>query len=103
MSNRNEPLDIFNGIVIAFGFNIIAAGTLFFLAASIGQISAILAQMCLFAIAGIGIFQVLYIIPYAMKLKRDGQIAMMKGLIIGAVIVALLNSACWLSLTNAYK
>jgi hypothetical protein len=107
MSNRNEALDIFNGIVIAIGFNIIATLTLFFLAPLFtqifGLIGAILTQICFFGIAGIGIFQILYIIPYILKLNRDGNFAMMKGVIIGAVIVALLNGACWLSLINAYS
>jgi hypothetical protein len=103
MRTRNEGLDIFNGIVIAFGFNIIAGFFLLLLAGILGQISAILTQFFLLAIASIGIFQVVYILPYALKLKREGQFGMMKGVIIGAVIVALLNGACWLSLTRAYK
>lgn len=100
MNNRNEVLGIFLGIVLALVLNAVGIATLFLLGASLSQINAIVGQFCLFAIAGIGIFQVVYIIPYSVKLKRDGNIGMMKGLIIGAVIVALLNGACWISLFN---
>lgn len=102
MNNRNELLGIFLGIILAFVLNAVGIGVLFLLGVSISQINALIGQLCLFAIAGIGIFQVVYIIPYSVKLKRDGNIGMMKGLIIGAVIVALLNGACWLSFSSLY-
>lgn len=46
----------------------------------------------------IGICQIIYIIPTIIILKRQNQIALMKGVIIGAVITALLNGGCWLLL-----
>jgi hypothetical protein len=102
--DRNEISGIIKGIFIAFGLNIAAVISLVLLAGLLGQILGnLIGTPTIFAIAGIGIFQVLYIIPYGIMLKRQRQFAMMKGVIIGAVIVVLLNGACWLSVTSAYR
>ena len=45
--------------------------------------------------AGISITQLIYVIPVTMRLNRRGQFALKKGVIIGAVITALLNGGCY--------
>ncbi|HEY9599879.1 MAG TPA: hypothetical protein V6D33_19630 [Cyanophyceae cyanobacterium] len=45
---------------------------------------------------GISIFQLLYVIPTIIWLKRRQRWQLMKGVIICAVITALLNGGCWL-------
>ncbi len=49
--------------------------------------------------AGISITQIIYIIPTIIWLNRRGQFALKKGVIIGAVITALLNGGCYLILS----
>jgi hypothetical protein len=43
---------------------------------------------------GIGLFQLLYVIPLYIRWK-DIKPASAKGLVIGASVVALLNASCW--------
>ena len=42
-----------------------------------------------------GLTQLIYVIPACYWLKRKRRIGLMKGVIIGAVITALLNGGCW--------
>jgi hypothetical protein len=93
MKDRNEILGIIGGYFTALALSILVFSAFFYIGISLGGIFFL-------PVGAIGIFQVLYIIPYAMKLKRQGKLARMKGLIIGAVIVALINGACWLSFSS---
>ena len=45
-----------------------------------------------------GLTQLIYVIPVCYWLNRKRRIGLMKGVIIGAVITALLNGGCWLLL-----
>ena len=47
-------------------------------------------------VAAIGIVQLLYVMPIIIWLRRRQQFALVKGVIIGAVITALVNGACYL-------
>ena len=49
-------------------------------------------------IGGVGFlfWQLLYVIPLCIWLQRQQQIAIRRGIIIGAVITALLNGGCFL-------
>ncbi len=49
--------------------------------------------------AGISITQLIYVIPVIIWLNRQRQFALKKGVIIGAVITALLNGGCYLILS----
>ena len=48
--------------------------------------------------AGISITQLIYVIPLIIWLNRRRQFALKKGVIIGAVLTALLNGGCYLVL-----
>jgi len=52
----------------------------------------------LFLLAVPGLTQLIYVIPLVFWLKKREKWGLMKGIIIGAVITALLNGTCWLSL-----
>jgi hypothetical protein len=54
-------------------------------------------------IYGIGIVQLLYILPLIFWLYRQQQYAWMKGFIIGAILTALFNGGCYLLLTGAFR
>ncbi|MBD2336923.1 hypothetical protein H6G64_07935 [Calothrix sp. FACHB-156] len=100
MSQRNENLQIFLGILILFGLNLIAVGIIFGLGLLAGQIFgyANYSYLGVWLIGGWGFFiwQLLYVIPLCILLRRQQRLAMMKGVIIGAVITALLNGSCFL-------
>jgi hypothetical protein len=49
-------------------------------------------------ILGISLFQLIYVISAIFWLRQRQKFAFMKGVIIGAVITALLNGACYLQL-----
>ncbi len=49
--------------------------------------------------AGISITQLIYVIPTLILLRRRQQDALEKGVVIGAVITALLNGGCYLILS----
>jgi hypothetical protein len=50
----------------------------------------------LYGAGGIGIFQLLYVVPRSLALKRQQRWSRLKGVIIGSVLVALLNGGCWI-------
>ncbi|MDZ7961953.1 MAG: hypothetical protein RMY34_29445 [Aulosira sp. DedQUE10] len=100
MSQRNEILQIFLGIFILLGLHLIAAGIIFSLGLLYGEIFGYTNYyfLTIWIIGGGGFFilQLLYVIPLCLWLRRRQRLAMMKGVIIGAVITALLNGSCFL-------
>ena len=76
-----------------------------FLAFSIGSVIlgivintrlvGMVANIAIFSIFGIGIAQLAYIIPLIIYLARRQAWALMKGVIIGAILTFLLNGGCW--------
>lgn len=53
--------------------------------------------------AGIGLGQLLYVIPVIIRLYRQRRWGMVKGVIIGAVLTAFLNGGCWLLVVSSFK
>jgi hypothetical protein len=53
-------------------------------------------DLAILIVLGISIFQLVYLIPLMFWLRRRQQFALRKGVIIGAVITALANGACYL-------
>ncbi len=100
MSQNNESFKIFLGVVILFAFHIaaIVAYCLIALLLNTGLYDSSVAIFA-FLIFGIGISQIIYVIPIVIILRSRREFALMKGVIIGAVITALLNGGCWLLLT----
>jgi len=49
-----------------------------------------------YGMSSVGIWQLLYVIPLCMFLKRRRKAEAIRGVILGAVITFLLNSTCWL-------
>jgi hypothetical protein len=46
-------------------------------------------------VGGVGLFQLLYLLPIYVLLRNKGKAETMKGMIIAASITALLNASCW--------
>lgn len=98
MSERPEWRDIVLGIGLSFFMNI-AFVLICIILISIGSaISAIgnFTAFLSFLIIGIGLSQLLYVIPTVINLKRKQKWGVMKGVIIGASITALLSGGCFL-------
>jgi hypothetical protein len=91
MSQRNEILGVFLGILLLIGMHILAILAIVLLSFLRGTYGA-----QIWVIGGFSFFllQLLYVIPVTLWLKRRQQYGLMKGVIIGAVITALLNGGC---------
>jgi hypothetical protein len=97
MSHRNEVMGIVSGIFLLMGLHL-AAIILGIIISSIfiGVVGSYIASFLGVVFFGIGIAQLIYVIPAIIVLRRRRHFAVLKGLIIGAVITALLNGGCWL-------
>src|SRR5438309_77370 len=49
----------------------------------------------IFVIAGIGLIQWLWLLPFARYKKRKGQEELSKGVMITGAVILLLNGTCW--------
>ncbi len=102
MSQRNEILQILLGILLLFGLHLLAGGIIFLIGWFYGQIFGYsnynFLGIWIIGSWGFFIWQMLYVIPLCLWLRRQQRLAMMKGVIIGAVITALLNGTCFLLL-----
>lgn len=101
MSRRDETRNIALGILLLLGMHL----ALFLFIVLILFIISIIPTLIsgnynwfflILILLGIGISQLVYVIPVSLWLKRTGKFGLMKGVIIGAVITALLNGGCWL-------
>ncbi|MCC5635155.1 hypothetical protein LC593_04665 [Nostoc sp. CHAB 5844] len=101
-NNRNEILQTFLGILLLLGCHAIAIILIFVLAyvADVYFRNISYASLYVFMIGGFGFlfWQLFYVIPLCIFLQRRQRIAMRNGVIIGAVITALLSGGCFLLL-----
>jgi Na+/proline symporter len=105
MSERKEWQDIIQGIGLSLFLNIaffLGCGLLGSLLSPIPGLG-FLGSFFSLAIIGIGLSQLLYVIPIVISLKRQEKWGEMKGLIIGAVITFLLSGGCWLILLSYFN
>lgn len=103
MSQRNEIDAIFLGVLLVFGMHI-SAISIFFLLGNL-LLSAINIDSTFLGIVlfGIGISQLIYVIPVIFWARSKQKWGLMKGVIIGAVITALLNGGCWIIFASQFK
>lgn len=107
MSQRNETPIIIAGFFLVLGLHILAI-VIFSLLAYIlnllgGTTFALINMLWIYAIFGIGISQFLYVVPLIIRLKQQQEWGLMKGVIIGAVLTALLNGGCWLFMLGQFR
>lgn len=107
MSQRNEIVQIISGIFLLLGLHIFAVTVLSLLVYAVNMLGGTtilpINNLWLYAVFGIGISQLLYVIPLIIRLKQRQEWGLMKGVIIGAVLTALLNGGCWLFLINQFR
>ena len=97
MSPTNERMGIVLGILLLMGLHLAAIILGFIIGSiSIGGIGSYIASFLTVWFIGIGIAQLIYVVPAIIFLRRRRHFAVVKGLIIGATITALLNGGCWL-------
>jgi Na+/proline symporter len=95
---QGEAIQLIGGFVEVLGINfllIIALIVLLGLLASIFPSIPGLVNIPMYGFGGLGVLQLLYVVPRSLYLRRRQRWAKLKGVIAGAVIVALLNGGCW--------
>ena len=100
MSQINETKGIVSGIFLLIGLHIAAVilGIIVLLIHFyvVGQDNYLTLLFFGSFFAGLGIVQLIYVIPAIFILRRRRNFTLVKGVIIGAVVTALLNGGCWL-------
>jgi hypothetical protein len=96
---QNKSYEIFQGLMILLIMHCVSGGIIFLLGFIVGSIVGGYSVLSVWIGGSLGflLIQLVYVIPLVLRFKRQGKIARMKGVIIGAVITALLNGACFLS------
>lgn len=98
----NEPCEIIKGMLLLLGCHLLAGVFIVFLGFIISSIFGVdtASNVGLVGIMGFLFWQLLYVLPLTIWLKRRGKLSMMKGVIIGAVLTALVNGACYLAIAR---
>jgi hypothetical protein len=93
-----ELIEIGKGILLLLLFHLLAGASVFVLGGIVGAVFGgyIFAGVWIIGYMGFFLLQLLYVLPLTIRLKRQRKIGMMKGIIIGAVITALINGSCYL-------
>ncbi|MEM6449228.1 MAG: hypothetical protein AAF703_02835 [Cyanobacteria bacterium P01_D01_bin.105] len=97
---RQSPhiAQVLAGMAVLVMVHIVLGFLTYLLALGISSLSSSspLLVVLLFGVLGIGISQLLYVIPLCIWLSRKRQIGMRNGAVIGAVLTALLNGSCFI-------
>ncbi|MEL6775781.1 MAG: hypothetical protein AAFO06_00880 [Cyanobacteria bacterium J06597_16] len=104
MTTPDRPVNIFIGVMSVFLGHILITLLMFLLVwieSFITPNSSDLASFLLLAFFGIGITQLLYVVPLALWLRNRGRFDTMKGVVIGAALTVLLNGSCFVIMTGA--
>ena len=103
MRSRNEINEIIGGIFLLLGIHTLVFVVLVFLSFILASLFAFYTVTPIWgmSISLIGLSQFLYVIPIIFWLRRQQRWGLMKGVIIGAVLTALLNGGCWLIIISA--
>jgi uncharacterized membrane protein YcgQ (UPF0703/DUF1980 family) len=102
MKSKKEFKNIFAGISLLFGIHFsvfFLLGTLAYFVSTLSR-TYIIGQFIVYGFFYIGLFQLLYVIPTIIWLKRKQYRGIVKGTIVGAVITVMLNIvglALWVS------
>ena len=107
MSRGNPAAEVFAGIALLIAFHFmfwIGISGLFYLVSlffsflKLDIFGLLPAYFWLWPLLGFGLTQLLYVIPLCIYYRRQRQFNTMKGIIIGAILTALLNGGCFLML-----
>lgn len=95
----NEPFEIVKGVLFLLGWHLPAGIAIVALGPGIGSVLGGDAgsRVWLIGFMGFWFWQLIYVLPLTILLKQQGRTGMMKGVIIGAILTALVNGACYLA------
>jgi Na+/proline symporter len=97
-SRQGEAFQLVSGFMEVLIINFVLIIVLVIL---LGLLSSIfpsipgLVNIPVYGFGGLGVLQLLYVVPRSLFLRRRQRWARLKGVIAGAVIVALINGGCW--------
>ncbi|MEA5452901.1 hypothetical protein VB780_30295 [Leptolyngbya sp. CCNP1308] len=97
----NETLEIVKGMLLLLGCHVVAGVLIFLLGlvvAVVGIGNYFFVYPWVIGAAGFLFWQLIYVIPLVITLRRRRLIARSKGVIIAAVLTALVNGACFVSM-----
>lgn len=98
-SEQNELAQIFLGFGLLIAFHFAAGMLIHIVSLIIGPllgfyyVGGVIATV---SIIGFMFVQLLYVIPMIIRFRRRRKFGMMKGVIIGAVLTALVNGGCFI-------
>lgn len=101
---QNEGLEILKGMLLLLGCHALAGTFIFALGFAVALVASgagggyAFIYPWVIGAAGFLFWQLLYVIPLVITLRRRGRIAMSKGVMIAAVLTALVNGACFVSM-----
>ncbi len=104
MSRGNPTAEVFSGILLLIAVHFIFWVGIFVLSYFVSFLLSFLKlniyglppYFWLWPLLGLGLTQLLYVIPLCIYYSRQRQFNTMKGIIIGAILTALLNGGCFL-------
>lgn len=98
-SDPNELLQIFGGFMLLMGLHSIAGMLIFLLGFTLGMAGGGYAFLGIWVVGAMGFlfWQLLYVIPLVLRFRRRRKFGLMKGVIIGATLTALVNGACFVA------
>lgn len=97
-ARRGEAFHIIIGFLEVLIINCLLIILLIILSISVWSSLSGLAYISLYGLGGLGVSQLLYVVPRSLFPRRHQRWARLKGVIAAAVIVALLNGGCWIVL-----
>jgi hypothetical protein len=98
MSLRTELVGIIYGLILVMGMHILAILLIFIMGLIISSVNRGYSFLAFWIYAAMifSLIQLLYVIPVVVILKQQRRWAMMKGVIIAAILTFFLNGACLL-------
>jgi len=100
MDHQSNAANFFAGLASVFVCHVVGGFLIYVLALALSfqGISNVVGTIVFVLIFGVGLSQLIYVIPLCIWLHRRRLQATMKGVIAGAVITFLLNGGCFLML-----
>jgi heme/copper-type cytochrome/quinol oxidase subunit 4 len=97
-ARQGEAFHLISGFMEGLIINFLLIILLILLASLLSSAPGFLTHIPIYGIAGMGVLQLLYVVPRSLYLRRHQRWAKLKGIIAAFVIVALLNGGCWVML-----
>ncbi len=99
MAANHEILEVVKGALLLLGCHGLLGLFIFGLGFLVSMFQGGYAFLMVWIVGGVGFlfWQLLYVLPLVIWLQRRGKVGMVKGVVIMAVLTALVNGACYLS------